>query len=175
MGEHTSRVTEIVQNQKDLNRSMKQLLRTYAKLSANLAHYPDFVATNTIVHHLEEGTSDFMKNFLREVGENIKFHADAAKEEKQSADVRFNSPTVVVTVGGGSGGKHPAACMMQGDPETIDALGRAALAMFDGAKGGGKKGKFQMKIPAGVLSEKKLERLKELAKETTVEAMSKDH
>ena len=78
-----------------------------------------------------------------------------------------------MTIGGGSGAKRPAACMMQGDPEIIDALGKAVLVLLDGARGGGRNGKFQMKIPEGVLTETKLEHLKELAQETTIEVMNK--
>ena len=60
--EHTERVSEIVQNQKDLNRSMKQLLRSHAKLSAHLAHHPDFAHTNTCLLYTSPSPRDMRRS-----------------------------------------------------------------------------------------------------------------
>ena len=57
--------------------------------------------------------------------------------------------------------------MMTGDPRVIDALGPALSALLDGARGGGKNGKYQMKIAPGVLSARKIVAMQELARETT--------
>jgi misacylated tRNA(Ala) deacylase len=173
--EHLARVAEIVQNQKEMNRATKQLLRSHAALCAHLAHHADFAATHTIVQHLDEGNADFMKNFLREAGENAALRASARVEVKEETKggpaTEPNKPTIVVTVGGGAGGKQAGACMMQGEPSVIGALGKAVLALLEGARGGGRNGKFQLKIPAGILTESKVERLAELAKTTTIEML----
>ena len=174
--DHSSRVAEMIKNQKEQDRASKQLLRKHASMIANLAHYPDFLETNTIATHLEEGTADFMKNFLREAGENV----TKSREKRQASEVKTHmseypfdmaQPTLFVSIGGTLGGQSAGACMMHGDPDVIDALGKATIKFLPGAKGGGRNGKFQLKIPAGLLSENNIKRLHQLVKDTTEEVL----
>ena len=62
--------------------------------------------------------------------------------------------------------------MMTGSAAVIDELGPALAKLFDGgARGGGKNGKYQMKINPGVLNAKIILEMSQLAKETTVRVL----
>jgi len=158
--EHFQKATDIVNAQRETLRQTKNLLRTMATVMTQIALYPTYAADRTIVQHVEEGTPDFMKQFLRSADEHT---AKIVKEEKEENAL---TTTVLVSTGGGDG-ERSGACMMTGDPRVIDALGPALSALLDGARGGGKNGKYQMKIAPGVLSDSKIVAMQELARETT--------
>ena len=170
--DHFKKATDIVTAQRETLRQSKNLLRTMATLMTQVALYPTYAADRTIVQHVEEGTPDFMKQFLRSADEHTAKIATENKEEENAAP----TTTVLVSIGGGSDGGGStgcgaAACMMTGDPRVIDALGPALSALLDNARGGGKNGKFQMKIAPGVLNESKIVAMQELARATTMRVL----
>ena len=161
--EHYDRANEIVMGSKETVRQTKNLLRTMAQLMAQVRLYPTYIQDHTIVQHVEEGTADFMKQFLRMANENTSKDGEDAASGTAAA-------TVLVSTGGGNGAG--GACMMTGSAAVIDELGPALAKLFDGgARGGGKNGKYQMKINPGVLNAKIILEMSQLAKETTVRVL----
>jgi misacylated tRNA(Ala) deacylase len=157
--EHYIKTSAIVQSNKDTLRQTKNLLRTMATLMSNVALYPTFVADHTIAQHVADGSADFMKQFLRISNENV----IAVFQETKTEDTR--KATVLVSTGGENG--SAAACMMTGEPSVIDELGPALSTLLDGARGGGKNGKYQMKIKAGILNESIIQEMQTVAKAIT--------
>jgi misacylated tRNA(Ala) deacylase len=153
--EHYERTTELVQHNKETMRQTKNLLRNLAQLMAQVALYPTFAADRTMVRHVEEGNSFFMKQFIR-----------LANDSTQAV----GKATVVVSVGGGSS-TAGGACMLTGEASVIDELGPALSKLLDGARGGGKNGKYQMKIAPGVLNDQTLVAMDELAKTITTRVL----
>ena len=106
--------------------------------------------TNIIYQHLPTGNSDFMKHFIREV------KSSAINQERIET---MDQLMIFVSVGNES---TPGAFMIEGPEEAAAALG-AKLATLWSAKGGGKRGKFQAKVPAGILNEANVMKGQELA------------
>ncbi len=167
--EHASRVAEVVAAHKELSRAQKGLLRTLAKAAAEGCVREAAAAGGgvgaassiplVVCHHLEEGTADYMKCFLREAGE-------ATKSLSAAAGAAAVVVTIVVSTGGGKG--KAGACMMEGEVAHVERLGPAVIESLGGrdkARGGGRGRKFQLKVEAGALTEKAVARMHALARE----------
>ena len=149
--QHADAVKGLLQSQKDAHRSMKSLLKSYAAMSANVVNHPEFTnESNIIYQHLPTGNSDFMKHFIREV------KSSAINQERIET---MDQLMIFVSVGNES---TPGAFMIEGPEEAAAALG-AKLATLWSAKGGGKRGKFQAKVPVGILNEANVMKGQELA------------
>jgi misacylated tRNA(Ala) deacylase len=161
--EHYQRAHEIVQSNKESARQIKNLLRSMAELLSNVNLYPEYSIDYTIVRHVDEGTQDFMKQFMRIANDNTK---KKETEKEQASDI---SATILVSIGNSADG---GACMMQGMPKVIDELGPALSILLGNARGGGKNGKYQMKIGPNVFNEKVIREMEILAKEKTLKVLN---
>ena len=150
---HTESVANLLQSQKDTNRAMKQLLKNFAALSANVANHPEFnnETSNIIYQHLPSGNTDFMKSFIREV-KTCQSNIDSIKH--------FEKLTIFVSVGNES---SVGAFMIEGPEAVVSALGMELVTLWK-AKGGGKKGRFQAKVPTNILNESIVLKGQEIAK-----------
>jgi misacylated tRNA(Ala) deacylase len=159
--QHASRVEEILGGVKESGRTEKNLLRTIASLNANVTHHPELV-DGIVYFHLEEGTPDFMKSFLRAAKE-------AVKEYTSNTFDCLPEDGFVYLVSIGSNQK-PGAFMLEGAAGIVPLVGKALAAALGNARGGGKGGRFQAKIEPGVLREKTVLDMHTLARRVVIEA-----
>ena len=147
---HVENIKNLLQSQKEINRNMKNLLKSFAAMSANVSNHPEFnnESSNIIYQHLPSGNSDFMKSFIREV-----------KSSNVESIRNFEKVTIFVSVGNEL---SVGAFMIEGPEEVVQALGKELVTLWK-AKGGGKKGRFQAKVPINVLNENNISKGQEIA------------